>query len=132
MNRPVVLFDGVCYFCNAVVNRLIRHDKKRILRFAALQSAAGQRLLKQYNLPQQDFDSFILIDGDRVYKRSAAALALYNQLGWQWKWTQIFRLVPGVFRDYVYDVFARNRYRWFGQKEECMIPTPEVRDRFLD
>ena len=132
MNHPVVLFDGVCYFCNAVVNRLIRHDKKGVLRFAALQSAAGQRLLKQHNLAREDFDSFILIDGNRVFKRSAAALALYNKLGWQWKWTQIFRVVPRVLRDYLYDVFARNRYRWFGKKEQCMIPTPEVRDRFVE
>ena len=92
----------------------------------------SKRLLNEYNLPLQDFDSFILIDGGLLYKRSAAALALYNKLGWQWKWTQIFRVVPRVLRDYLYDVFARNRYRFFGKKEQCMIPTPEVRDRFVE
>jgi predicted DCC family thiol-disulfide oxidoreductase YuxK len=121
----------VCNFCNSTVNFLIRQDKKRIFRFAALQSEAGQSLLKQHRLQTENLDSFILIENGNVYKRSTAGLRLYSHLPWYWKWTKIFRLAPRFVRDGVYNFVARNRYRWFGKKEACMIPTPEVRSRFL-
>jgi predicted DCC family thiol-disulfide oxidoreductase YuxK len=128
---PIILFDGVCNFCNGVVNFIIRQDKKKVFRFAALQSEAGQKLLEQYGLPKEKFDSFLLIDNGKAYKSSTAGLRLYSRLPWYWKWTQIFWIVPRFLRDAVYNFIARNRYRWFGKSESCMIPTADVRSRFL-
>jgi predicted DCC family thiol-disulfide oxidoreductase YuxK len=130
--KPIILFDGVCNFCNAGVNFVIRQDKKNIFRFAALQSGTGRRLAEQYDLPKKDFDSFILIENDKVYNRSSAGLKVFNRLPWYWKWTQLFSIVPKTVRDAMYDFIARKRYKWFGKKEECMIPTPEVHNRFLN
>ena len=131
-DKPIILFDGVCNFCNAGVNFIILQDKKNIFRFAALQSNAGQELADKYQLPKENFNSFILIDKDKAYNRSTAGFKVYGKLPWYWKWTQIFWIVPRFITDAVYDLIARNRYKWFGKKEECMIPTPEIRSRFLD
>ncbi len=130
-DHPIVLFDGVCNFCNGAVNFIMRQDNKNIFRFAALQSDAGQRLLKTNNIPANGFNSFILIDNGKVYKSSTAGLRLYNKLPWYWKWTQIFWIVPKFIRDGVYNVIAKNRYKWFGKKEECMIPNEDVKNRFI-
>ncbi|MFN2458994.1 MAG: thiol-disulfide oxidoreductase DCC family protein [Chitinophagaceae bacterium] len=130
-NDAIILFDGICNFCNATINFIISQDKKMVFKFAALQSEAGQKLLEQYGLSKASFDSFILIDNGRVYKSSTAGLRLYNKLPWFWKWTQIFWIVPKFARDAVYNLIAKNRYRWFGKKDECMVPTPEVRERFI-
>ena len=129
--HPVILFDGVCNFCNTTINFLIRQDRQKVLRFAALQSEAGQQLLERFSLPKEKFDSFILIDKGKVYKSSTAVLFLSGKLPWYWKWTQLFWLVPTALRDAVYGVIARNRYKWFGKKEQCMLPSAEVRSRFL-
>jgi predicted DCC family thiol-disulfide oxidoreductase YuxK len=131
MNHPIILFDGVCNYCNSIVNFIIRQDKKKVFRFAALQSKAGQELLKQYQLPANKLDTFILIDGGRVYDRSNAALRMYGKLPWYWKWTQLLWVFPRFLRDGVYNWIAENRYKWFGKKEECMIPTEDIRSRFL-
>ena len=131
-DKPIILFDGVCNFCNAGVNFIILQDKKNIFRFAALQSNAGQELADKYQLPKENFNSFILIDKGKAYNRSTAGFKVYGKLPWYWKWTQIFWIVPRFITDAVYDLIARNRYKWFGKKEECMIPTPEIRSRFLD
>jgi predicted DCC family thiol-disulfide oxidoreductase YuxK len=130
-DHPVILFDGVCNFCNSVVAFTIRQDRKGVFRFAALQSPAGQRLLQQYGLPDQDFASFILIDKGKAYKSSTAGLKLYNRLPWYWKWVQVFRIVPQFLRDAVYNFVARNRYKWFGRQKQCMVPSPELKSRFL-
>lgn len=130
-SNPVILFDGVCNFCNGTVHFLLQQDKKRVFRFAALQSEAGQKLLTQYQLPTGSFDTFLLLDKGKVYKRSTAALRVGSKLPWYWKWTQVFWIVPKFLRDGIYQIIARNRYHWFGKKEACMIPTPEMRSRFL-
>lgn len=130
-DHPVILFDGVCNFCNSVVNFTIRQDKKGVFRFAALQLPAGQALLKKYELPTHSFDSFILIDKGKAYKSSTAGLKLYGMLPWYWKWTQVFWIVPRFLRDAVYNTIARNRYKWFGRQEQCMVPTPQLKSRFL-
>ena len=130
--NPVILFDGVCNFCNGAINFVLKQDKKSVFRFAPLQSEAGRRLLQQYNLPTEEFESFVLIDLGKVYKKSNAALRVMNKLPWYWKESQIFRLIPTIFRDAIYDFIARNRYKWFGKKDQCMVPTPEMRSRFLD
>ena len=130
-DHPVILFDGICNFCNAGVNFIIKQDKKNIFRFAALQSEAGQKLLDQFQLPKSRFDSFVLVDRGKVYKKSSAGLKVYGKLPWYWKWTQLAWVVPRFIRDAVYDFIAKNRYKWFGKKEKCMIPTANVRSRFL-
>lgn len=131
LNHPVILFDGVCNFCNAGINFIIKQDKKKIFRFAALQSEAGQKILEEYGLPKKGFESFVLIDARRVYKKSTAGLRVYGKLPWYWGWTQAFWIAPKFIRDAVYDLIAKNRYKWFGKKDQCMIPMAEVRSRFL-
>jgi predicted DCC family thiol-disulfide oxidoreductase YuxK len=130
-DNPVVLFDGVCNFCNGGVNYIIRQDKKKIFRFAPLQSDAGQKILSQYQLPTKDFNSFVVVHNGKAYNKSTAGLVVWGLLPWYWKWTQLFWIVPRFIRDAVYDFVARNRYKWFGKREQCMIPTADVRGRFL-
>jgi predicted DCC family thiol-disulfide oxidoreductase YuxK len=130
---PIVLFDGVCQFCDAGVNFIIDHDATGRIRFAALQSEAGQRLLRQFGLKTTDFDTMVLIEGARCYTRSTAALRIAAYLdGWRWRLVAALQLVPAFLRDFAYDLFAANRYRWFGKLDACRMPTPEVRRRFLD
>jgi predicted DCC family thiol-disulfide oxidoreductase YuxK len=88
-------------------------------------------LLEQYGLATKDFNSFVLIDNGKVYKKSAASLRVMNKLPWYWKEAQILRIIPTPFRDAIYDFIAKNRYKWFGEKDQCMVPTPEIRGRFL-
>jgi predicted DCC family thiol-disulfide oxidoreductase YuxK len=130
---PIVLFDGVCNFCNAGVNFILDHDRRGRIRFAALQSPAGQRLLRRFGLRANDFDTMVLVDGGRCYTRSTAALRIARLLdGWRWRALSALLLVPAFLRDHAYDVLARNRYRWFGRTDACRVPTPEVRGRFLE
>jgi len=129
---PVVLFDGVCNYCNGLANFLIRQDKKKRLKFAAIQSEAGKRLLIDAGLPEDYFDSFVLIDKGHAYLGSTAGLRLYNKLPWYWKWTQVFWIFPRFIRDGVYNIIARNRYKWWGKRDHCMIPTSDVRERFIE
>lgn len=131
MDKPVIFFDGVCNYCNALINFVIRQDKKKIFLFATLQSEAGQKILTENKLPAIDPDTFLLLENGKLYSRSTAALRISNKLPWYWKWTQLFRIFPKFIRDGVYNLIARNRYKWFGKKEECMIPAPEIRERFL-
>ena len=130
-NRLIILFDGVCNFCNSSVNFVIKRDKKSVIKFAALQSEAGQLLLQQFNLPCVEFDSFIFIEGDKVYTASTAALKVSKYLKSPWPLLYGFITVPKFIRDGVYNWIAQNRYKWFGKKDQCMIPGPEVRNRFL-
>ena len=129
--HPIILFDGVCNFCNGAINFVLKYDKKGVFRFAPLQSEAGQKLLQEYSLATKDFDSFVLIDSGKVYKKSAASLRVMNKLPWYWKEAQILRIIPTALRDAIYDFIAKNRYKWFGKKEACMVPTLEIRSRFL-
>jgi len=115
-----------------MVNFIIRRDPKKIFRFAALQSPAGQRLLQEYRIPEKNIDSFLLIDDGKIYDRSTAALKLFNKLPWYWKWTQVGWIYPRALRDGMYNIIARNRFKWFGKKKECMVPSPAVKERFLD
>ena len=130
-DHPIILFDGICNLCNGMVNFIIANDRKKVFRFAALQSPAGKKLIEESNPVNLESDSFILIDGQNIYQHSTAALKVYNKLEWYYKWTQIGWIFPRVFRDAVYKFIARNRYKWFGRKETCMVPGGDVRDRFL-
>jgi predicted DCC family thiol-disulfide oxidoreductase YuxK len=127
----IILFDGVCNFCNGTVNFIIKQDKKGIFRFAPLQSEKGRQMLAQMGLSEKYLNSFVFIEHGKAYMKSTAGLRLYNRLPWYWKWTQIFWLVPRFIRDAVYDMVAKHRYKWFGKKEQCMLPSAEIKSRFL-
>ncbi len=129
--KPVLLFDGVCNLCNFVVSFTIERDPKGKFAFASLQSDYGQELLAKQNLPQETFDTFILQEGDQIYLKSTGALRVARRLSGLWPLLYGFIIVPAPIRDVVYSFIARNRYKWFGKKDQCMIPSPEVRARFL-
>ena len=129
-SKPIIFFDGVCNLCNSSVQFVIKKDKDNKFRFASLQSQAGQEILQQFNLSQSDFNSFILFEDGKLYTRSTAALRVLSQLR-GWKWSRIFNVVPRFLRDGVYNVVARNRYKWFGKQESCMVPSPDLVSRFL-
>lgn len=131
IDPPIILFDGVCNFCNSTVNFILKEDKKQIFQFAALQSDAGQQLLKKHHLPAQEFNSFLFIDNQKLFTASTAALRLVRYLPWYWQWAQLLWLIPRFLRDGIYRLIANNRYKWFGKREACMIPPPDVRKRFL-
>lgn len=129
---PIVLFDGVCRFCDASVNFVLDRDRRGRIRFASLQSAAGQALLRRFRLPTQEFNSLVLIEGNRTLTRSTGALRIATYLDGLWPLLGLFVCVPPAVRDLVYDWVARHRYRWFGKFDACRMPTPELRQRFLD
>ncbi|HEV8582991.1 MAG TPA: thiol-disulfide oxidoreductase DCC family protein [Thermoanaerobaculia bacterium] len=130
--HPVLLFDGVCNLCNGSVQFIIRRDPQARFRFASLQSAVGQLYLEELQVDRQAIDSVILVEGDRWYKESDAALGVVRILGGPWRALGVLRLIPRPLRDRLYRLIARNRYRWFGKREACWLPTPELRERFLD
>lgn len=115
-----------------MVNFVLRQDKKQKLRFGTLQSEQGQQLLEKFNLPKKTFDSFVFIEDGKAYLKSTAAFKVIRHLPWYWQWVQMFRIVPTFFRDVVYSFIAKNRYRWFGKRDSCRIPTPSQRSRFLN
>lgn len=127
-----MLFDGVCNLCNASVQWVLKHDRKGVFRFASLQSKTGQELLTAFGFSQENFDTVVLIDGEHVYTRSDAPLEVVRRLGGLWPLLGVFKIIPLAVRNAVYDWIARNRYRWFGKREACMLPRPEWKDRFLD
>ena len=127
----IILFDGVCNLCDGVVQFVLKKDKKNRFRFAALQSERGTALLKQFGLSTTNYNSFVLIESGRVYQKSTAALRVLKGLGGVWVLLYGFIIFPRPIRDYIYDWVARNRYQFFGKKDECMLPTPEIRARFL-
>jgi len=131
MTDQIILFDGVCNLCNGSVQFVIQRDPKGRFNFAALQSDAAKQLLKDYQLPVSDLYSIILIKKGKVYQRSSAALEIARGLSGLWPLLYVFVVIPRFIRDGIYNWIAKNRYRWFGQKEECMIPTPELKSRFL-
>jgi predicted DCC family thiol-disulfide oxidoreductase YuxK len=132
MEEAIVLFDGVCNFCNASVNFVIDRDPEKRIRFAPLQSEVGQRLLKKFNLSPTALDTLILVEGEKCYTRSTAALRIAKRLKGLWPLLYLFILIPPFIRDAVYDFIARNRYKWFGKTEACRVPTPELKERFLE
>ena len=127
-----LLFDGVCNLCNGFVQFIIRRDPQGLVQFASLQSESGQALLRQYDLPTQEMNTVVLIKDGEVFTHSDVALTLMPALGWQWQWLRLGWLLPRSLRDGLYNWVAANRYRWFGKREACMIPTPDLKARFLD
>jgi len=128
---PIILFDGVCNFCNQAVQFVLRHDRQKRFMFAPLQSPRGRALLQQAGLGQEHLETMVLISNGEVYTKSTAALQILKRLGGAWRLLYAFVLVPRPVRDYFYGLLARNRYRWFGKRAECMVPTPDVKERFF-
>lgn len=128
----LVLFDGLCNLCSGSVQFILKKDKKKQFFFASLQSPIGQTYLQKSGLPATDFHSFVLIEKDQAYTRSTAALRVLKNLGGGWKVFYALRIVPIPLRDGIYNWIARHRYQWFGRRESCWLPTPDLKRRFLD
>lgn len=130
-DSKIILFDGVCNFCNYWVNFIIDRDKQNVFKFAALQSEKGAELLNKFNLPKGDFDSFILIVDNKVFKKSSAAFEIAKHLNGWLKILIPFSILPHTLTDHIYDLVAKNRYKFFGKKDSCRIPTKEEKSKFL-
>lgn len=130
--HPVVLFDGVCNLCNASVNFIIDNDPRKHFRFAALQSKAGRAILEKFNLSTTHIDTLVLFDGEKIYTKSDATLHIVKRLKPPFPLLFSLVLVPPFVRDAAYMTIAKNRYRWFGKRESCRMPSQELKERFLD
>lgn len=130
--HPVILFDGVCNLCSSTGQFVIKRDKNNLFRFASLQSDFGQSILKKFNLPADDFNSFILYKAGKIYTKSTGALLVARQLSGGWPLLIVFILIPAFIRDSFYNLIAKNRYSWFGKKETCWVPSAALKNKFLD
>lgn len=131
-DKPILLFDGVCNFCNSSVNFIVDRNSSKDILFSSLQSETGQQLLERFNLPKENFSSLVLVEGDKYYTKSTAALKVAGHLDGAWKGLKVLKIVPKFIRDFGYDLIAKNRYKWFGKTDQCRIPTKEMRERFLN
>jgi predicted DCC family thiol-disulfide oxidoreductase YuxK len=132
MTNNVILFDGICNFCNASVNFVLDRDRNKKFMFAPLQSEIGKQLQEQFNIQSgEKMQSVILISDNKVYRKSSATLEIAKGLGGVWYLFYIFKIFPAFIRDIFYDLIAVNRYRIFGKRETCRIPDPEIKSRFL-
>ena len=129
--HAIILFDGVCNFCHASVNFVIKRDRRGYFRFAPLQEPKGAEIARHYGVDPTRLDTFVLVENGRAYRKSGGALRVARRLGGLYSLAFGLIAVPPFIRDFAYDWFARRRYRWFGKKDACMVPTPEVRQRFL-
>ncbi len=129
--KSIILFDGMCNFCNTSVNKIIKYDKKNVFKFAAIQSDAGKKLLTELSIDTLKIDSILLIEKNTLFTKSTAVLKIAKQLSGLYKLGYAFIIIPPFIRDTIYDFIAKNRYKWFGKKESCMIPSIEVREKFL-
>ncbi|MDX2247831.1 MAG: thiol-disulfide oxidoreductase DCC family protein [Bacteroidia bacterium] len=127
----VIIFDGVCNFCNASINFVMDRDPKGEFKFAANQSEAGQKILREAGEPTEEIGTVYLYENGKIYKESAAALRIARRLVFPWNLSYVFILIPAFIRDFFYRIIARNRYRWFGKRESCRLPSPEEAARFL-
>jgi predicted DCC family thiol-disulfide oxidoreductase YuxK len=130
--KKIVLFDGLCNLCSRSVQFILKHDKKNQFLFGSLQGKSAVEYLQKFNIPADTFNSFLLIDQDRLYTRSSAALHMLKDLGNGWKLLYAFILVPKFIRDGIYNIVAKNRYKWFGKKQSCWIPSQQWKEKFLD
>jgi predicted DCC family thiol-disulfide oxidoreductase YuxK len=127
----IILFDGICNLCNSSVNFIIRHDKGNKFKFAALQSDIGNELVEKFSIDSKKTDSIILIKNEKYFIKSSAALRIARGLSGAYPLLFAFMIIPPFIRNLVYDYIARNRYKWYGKRESCMIPTQELKDKFL-
>ncbi len=132
LQQKIVLFDGVCNLCSSSVQFILKRDKRDQFLFGSLQGNYGQGILKKYGMPQNEFNSFMLLEEDNLYTKSSGALRMLKHLGGAWSLLYAFIIVPKFIRDAVYNFVATNRYKWFGKKEECWLPKTEWKKKFLD
>lgn len=131
-HKQLVLFDGVCNLCDASVQYIIKHDKNNAFLFTALQSEVGQQIIKEFNIDTNKIDSIILYSNEHgISYKSTAALKIASKLGFPRNLLSVFWIIPAIIRNWIYDYIAKNRYKWYGKKEECMIPTPDLKSKFL-
>lgn len=130
-HKPILLFDGHCNFCSSAVQFVAKHEKNQKLFFTSLQSSTGQDLLEHYKIDPVKTDSLVLIDNDKAYVKSGAALRMTRYMKGLYPILSVFMIVPAFIRNTIYDYIARNRYRWFGRSESCMLPDKELGKRFL-
>ena len=131
-HKQLVLFDGVCNLCDASVQYIIKHDKDNAFLFTALQSEVGQQIIKEFNIDTNKIDSIILYSNEYgISYKSTAALKIASKLGFPRNLLSVFLIIPAIIRNWIYDYIAKNRYKWYGKKEECMIPTPDLKSKFL-
>jgi len=130
-DKKIILFDGVCNLCNSSVQYIIKRDHNDLFRFVSLQSELGQKILKHLGISDRNIDSIVLYSPGRAYYyKSGAIIEIAKALPYL-NWFSVFRLVPTSLRDAIYDFIAKNRYHWYGKQESCMIPTPELKAKFL-
>ena len=130
--QPLILFDGVCNWCVFWVQFIIKRDSGKRFHFASLQSPIGQKILEKLGLPEEDLKTMVLVKNDRLYTKSSAALKIIKRMSGFWPFLYVFIIIPSGIRDLLYDFVAKNRYGWFGRKEECLVPSPDLKDRFLE
>jgi predicted DCC family thiol-disulfide oxidoreductase YuxK len=130
-NHAIVLFDGVCHLCTSTVQFIIKRDPQGYFTFASLQSEVGRTLLEEHGLQPDALETLVLVEGSHCFTRSDAALRVAQQLSGGWSLLRILLLVPKPIRDWGYTIIARNRYRWFGRRETCMVPSRDILNRFL-
>lgn len=128
---PIIVFDAMCVLCTANARLVLRHDRRKKFRLASMQNDAGAALYRRFGMDPADPDSLIVVDGENLVRDSDAVMVIYHELGWPWRLFSVFRIVSRAVRDPVYRWIARNRYRLFGQRESCWLPTPEQADRIL-
>ncbi|EKF35206.1 MULTISPECIES: thiol-disulfide oxidoreductase DCC family protein [Bacillus] len=127
----LILFDGVCNVCSGAVQFVMKRDPHEQMMFASLQSNTGQRILKENGLPLDEFNSFIYIEEGTLYMKSTGILRAARHLKGIYRWSYLLLIIPRPIRDWCYQLIAKNRYKWFGQKTSCMVPTPDIQKRFL-
>ncbi|MGA1227695.1 MAG: thiol-disulfide oxidoreductase DCC family protein [Tamlana sp.] len=132
-NKKLILFDGVCNLCNSSVQYVIKHDKDNVFMFTALQSDLGKRIISKFQIDTNKTDSILLYNPKKgIDYKSTAALKIAHQLGFPNNLLSVFFIVPTFIRNWVYNYIAKNRYKWYGKKDACVIPTPELKSKFLD
>jgi len=132
IQKPVLLFDGYCNLCSSSVVFIIKREKGDTFRFASLQSDFADKLLQEVSYKDDTPDSIVLVENDKTYFRSAAALKIAKKLKWPWPLLYAFIIIPPFIRDWIYDVIAKRRYKWFGRKEQCFIPPKDMSHKFYD
>nr|WP_281270165.1 DCC1-like thiol-disulfide oxidoreductase family protein [Bosea caraganae] len=130
-DRPLIVFDGDCVMCSAQAQFVMRNDRARRFNLTTAQGPLGQELYRRLGLPTEDFETMLLVENGRVQSHSDAAIGIAAGLGWPWRAALVAKLIPRALRDRLYRLIARNRYRWFGRRETCWRPTPDVADRIL-